>query len=44
VSAPDGDIVGLVRRGDREALGRLVQRYQHRLLGLALMMVRAPTR
>lgn len=38
--APDGDIVGLVRRGDKEAFGHLVERYQHRLFGLTLMMIR----
>jgi RNA polymerase sigma-70 factor (ECF subfamily) len=40
VSAPDRDVVGDVRRGDREAFGQLVHRYQGRLFGLVLMMVR----
>src|SRR6185295_7777087 len=35
-------VVRDVRRGDREAFGRLVQRYQGRLFGLVLMMVRQP--
>lgn len=42
MSAPDRDVVGDVRRGDREAFGLLVQRYQGRLFGLVLMMVREP--
>jgi RNA polymerase sigma-70 factor (ECF subfamily) len=42
VSASDGDVVRDVRRGDREAFGRLVQVYQGRLFGLVLMMVRQP--
>jgi RNA polymerase sigma-70 factor (ECF subfamily) len=43
VSAPDRDVVGDVRRGDREAFGHLVHKYQGRLFGLVLMMVRQPT-
>jgi len=42
VSDADRDAVREVRRGDREAFGRLVQTYQGRLFGLALMMVRHP--
>lgn len=42
MSDADRDIVRDVRRGDREAFGRLVQRYQGRLFGLVLMMVRQP--
>jgi len=42
VSASDRDVVRHVRRGDREAFGHLVQRYQDRLFGLVLMMVRQP--
>ena len=38
----DRDVVRDVRRGDREAFGDLVQRYQDRLFGLVLMMVRQP--
>ncbi len=38
----DRDVVGDVRRGDRDAFGRLVQAYQGRLFGLVLMMVREP--
>jgi RNA polymerase sigma-70 factor (ECF subfamily) len=40
VTAADDDIVGSVRRGDRDAFGLLVQRHQQRLFGLVLMMVR----
>jgi RNA polymerase sigma-70 factor, ECF subfamily len=40
VSDSDAEDVRDVRRGDREAFGRLVQRYQGRLFGLTLMMVR----
>ena len=36
----DQDIVRDVRRGDREAFGRLVRAHQGRLFGLVLMMVR----
>jgi RNA polymerase sigma-70 factor (ECF subfamily) len=36
------ETVGAVRRGDREAFGRLVELYQRRLFGLALMMTRDP--
>jgi len=35
--------VRAVRGGEREAFGRLVRRFQRRLFGLALMMVRDPT-
>ena len=34
--------VRAVRRGDREAFGRVVERYQKRLFGLILMMLRDP--
>jgi RNA polymerase sigma-70 factor, ECF subfamily len=40
VSPSDREIVERVRRGDRDAFGELVQRYQGRLFGLVLMMVR----
>ncbi len=43
MSASDRDVVGEVRRGDRDAFGELVQRYQGRLFGLVLMMVREPS-
>ena len=36
----DGDVVRAVTHGDRDAFCRLVQRYQARLFGLVLMMVR----
>ena len=39
----DRDAVRAIRSGDREALAHLVQRYQGRLFGLVLMMVRRPT-
>jgi RNA polymerase sigma-70 factor, ECF subfamily len=42
VSASDGDLVRGARRGDREAFGQLVQRYQRRLWGLVLMVTRDP--
>ena len=38
----DGEIVRGIRGGDREGMGRLVQKYQSRLFGLVLMMVREP--
>jgi len=34
--------VDAVRRGDREAFGKLVERYERRLFGLTLMAVRDP--
>ena len=40
MSDADGDVVRDVRRGDREAFAQLVRRYQGRLFGLALVMVR----
>jgi RNA polymerase sigma factor (sigma-70 family) len=40
VSDADGDVVRDVRRGNRDAFGTLVDRYQGRLFGLALVMVR----
>lgn len=40
MSASDRDIVAAVRRGDRQAFGELVHRYQGRLFGLVSMMVR----
>ena len=36
----DADVVRDVRRGDRDAYAHLVERYQHRLFGLVVMMVR----
>jgi RNA polymerase sigma-70 factor (ECF subfamily) len=42
VTADDRDIVVAVLGGDRDAFGRLVERYQGRLFGLVLMMVRQP--
>jgi RNA polymerase sigma-70 factor (ECF subfamily) len=42
VSASDADVVRDVRRGDREAFGHLVRKYQGRTFGLVLMMVRQP--
>ena len=38
--APDPDVVRDVRQGDREAFAQLVHKYQGRLFGLVLMMVR----
>ena len=35
--------VAEVRRGDRDAFGRVIERYQRRLFGLALMMTRDPS-
>jgi RNA polymerase sigma-70 factor (ECF subfamily) len=40
VRAADREIVRAVRRGDRQAFGALVTRYQDRLFGLMLMMMR----
>lgn len=40
MSASDDEVVGAVRGGDRDAFGHIVQRYQGRLFGLVLMMVR----
>lgn len=40
MSRPDGEIVERVLRGDRDGFGELVHRYQGRLFGLVLMMVR----
>jgi RNA polymerase sigma-70 factor, ECF subfamily len=40
VTDADDDVVRQVRRGDRDAYGQLVRRYQGRLFGLALVMVR----
>jgi RNA polymerase sigma-70 factor (ECF subfamily) len=42
VSASDRDVVLAVRRGDRDAFAALVHRYEGRLFGLVLMMVRQP--
>ena len=42
MSASDADVVRDVRAGNRQAFGLLVQTYQRRLFGLALMMVRQP--
>ena len=38
----DREAVRAIRGGDREALARLVQRYQRRVFGLVLMVVRRP--
>lgn len=38
-----GDAVRAVRAGDREAFGRIVEWYQRRLFGLALMVTRDPS-
>jgi len=40
VSDPDRDVIRDVRGGDRDAFGRLVERYQGRLFGLVSVMVR----
>ena len=40
MSSSDREIVGRIRGGDRDSFGELVQRYQGRLFGLVLMMVR----
>jgi len=44
---PDGaavaDAIRAVRHGDRDAYGQVVERYQRRLFGLALMMTRDPS-
>jgi len=37
------ETVALVRRGDSDAFGRIVELYQRRLFGLALMMARDPS-
>ena len=42
MSDPDRDVVRAIRGGDRDALALLVRRYQGRLFGLVLMMVRRP--
>ena len=42
MTGSDRDVVALVRAGDREAFGHLVRKYQGRLFGLVLMMVREP--
>jgi len=47
VTEPDADVVRTaiadVRRGDRDAYGRIVDHYGRRLFGLALMMTRDPS-
>ena len=40
MNVSDGDVARQVVDGDRNAFARLVERYQHRLFGLVLMMVR----
>jgi RNA polymerase sigma-70 factor (ECF subfamily) len=40
VSDPDRDVIRDVRAGDRDAFGRLVQRYQGRLFGLVSVVMR----
>lgn len=42
MTAADDDTIQRIRGGDRDAFGVLVERYQGRLHGLALMMVREP--
>jgi RNA polymerase sigma-70 factor, ECF subfamily len=42
VSVSDADLVREIRHGDREAFSQLVRKYQDRLFGLVLMMVRQP--
>ena len=42
MSVSDRDVVRDVRRGDRDAFGVLVHKYQGRLFALVLMMVREP--
>jgi RNA polymerase sigma-70 factor, ECF subfamily len=42
VSQSDRDLIREILGGDREAFGPLVHRYQGRLFGLVLMMVRQP--
>jgi RNA polymerase sigma-70 factor (ECF subfamily) len=42
VTPSDGDVIRDVRVGSRDAFGQLVHRYQARLFGLVLMMVREP--
>lgn len=42
MSDTDGDVVRGIRRGDRDAFAHVVRRYQGRLFGLVLMMVRQP--
>jgi len=41
VTASDAEIVALVRQGNRDAFGALVERYQRRLFALVLMVVRS---
>jgi RNA polymerase sigma-70 factor (ECF subfamily) len=40
VSDPDRDVIRDVRGGDRDAFGRLVERYQSRLFGLVSVVMR----
>lgn len=42
MTTADGEAVRAVRRGDREAFAQLVHRYQRRLFGLVLLVVREP--
>ena len=42
MTASDEDAVRAVRRGDRDAFAVLVERYQSRLFGLVMMIVRQP--
>jgi RNA polymerase sigma-70 factor (ECF subfamily) len=42
VTDSEREIVRAVRRGEREAFGRLVETYQGRVFGLVLMVVREP--
>ena len=42
MSGSDQDVAVAVQSGDRDAFAELLRRYQHRLFGLVLMMVREP--
>ena len=42
MSDSDRDVAVAVQNGDRDAFAELLRRYQHRLFGLVLMMVREP--
>ena len=42
MSGSDRDVAVAVQNGDRDAFAELLSRYQHRLFGLVLMMVREP--
>ena len=42
MTVSDQDVAVAVQNGDRDAFAELLRRYQHRLFGLVLMMVREP--